>query len=362
MSETESGEARRRPNIKGVGRIAERSGIAILLVALFVFFSFDHTTSASFISAGNFKNIFGNQSVTGLIAIGSVLPLVANYIDLSVSAIAGISSVAMASAVGPHNQPIIVGLILGIGLAVIFGSINGFLVAYVRLSPFICTLGTYTLIGGLLQLYTGGQTISNNIPISMWKFTTANFLGVPRSFWLLMAVSVLAWYMLTQTPFGRNLTAIGSNETAARLAGLRVQRTVFLTFVMSGLLGGIAGILLMSQSLGADATTGPSYIFPALAAVYLGQTAIRPGQYNVWGTIIGVFLVAVAVDGLLLMGAQGWVDPVFDGGALVVSVTFSTLMARARDRRARAVVMHTVESAPNNSESGEPMNEIIQTQ
>ena len=133
-----------------------------------------------------------------------------------------------------------------------------------------------------------------------------------------MIVAVLAWYLLTQTPFGRKLTAIGSNETAARLAGFRVDRMVFITFLLSGLLGAFAGILLTAQNLGADSTTAPSYLFAALAAVFLGQTAIRPGQYNVWGTMFGVFLVAVAVDGFTLLGAQAWVTPVFDGGALLL--------------------------------------------
>jgi len=114
-------------------------------------------------------------------------------------------------------------------------------------------------------------------------------------------------------------------------------------------------VLLTSQNLGADATTGPSYLFAALAAVFLGQTAIRPGQYNVWGTMFGVFLVAVAVDGFTLLGAAAWVTPVFDGGALLVSVSFSTLMARARDRRATSAAIHAAE------EPAEPTTDVKHT-
>jgi ribose transport system permease protein len=340
----EATEAERNPSIdRGrmtrVSNVVERSGIPIGLLLLIILFSVLPSTGAQFRSGANLQNIFANQSVTGLIALGCVIPMVAGYIDLSCPAIAGLASVTVAAVSGTHGEPVLVGLVAGVVIAVIAGAINGVLVAGVRLNPFICTLGTYTLLGGLLQLYTKGQTIGNGLPSSLGDFASGKWLGIARPFWTLMIVAVVLWYLLTQTPFGRKLTAIGSNETAARLAGFRVDRSVFITFLLSGLLGGFAGALLTSQSLSADATTGPSYLFPALAAVFLGQTAIRPGQYNVWGTIFGVFLVAVAVDGLTLLGAAAWVTPVFDGAALVASVAFSTLMARARDRRARTAAL-----------------------
>jgi ribose transport system permease protein len=337
---------RSRVTAHNVNTFLERSGLPIFLLVIIIFFSVI-STGASFRTAANLQNIFANQSVTGLIALGSVLPMVAGYIDLSVAAIAGISSVTFAAVTGTHGDSVLVGIIAALVMGVLAGAVNAVLVAVVRLNAFICTLGTYTLFGGLLQLYTKGQTVGNTgLPVSLSHFFQGKWLGIARPFWLLMIVAVAAWYLLTQTPFGRKLTAIGSNETAARLAGFRVDRMVFITFLLSGLLGAFAGILLTAQNLGADSTTAPSYLFAALAAVFLGQTAIRPGQYNVWGTMFGVFLVAVAVDGFTLLGAQAWVTPVFDGGALLLSVAFSTLMARARDRRATAAALHAAEEAP----------------
>jgi len=322
-----------------IGALVERSGIPLFLLALIIFFSLNSETGEAFRSSANLQNIFANQSVTGLIALGMVIPLVAGYFDLSVAAIAGLSNITVAAVAGTHHQSILVGLLAGIGVAVLAGAINGFLVAGVRLNPFVCTFGTYILIGGLLQLYTHGQTIGTELPQSFAAWGSEKILGIAKPFWLLMIVALLTWYLLTQTPFGRKLQAIGSNETAARLAGFRVDRAVFITFVLSGLLGGIAGALLTSRSGAADPTTAASFLFPAIAAVFLGQTAIRPGRYNVWGTIFGVFLVAVAVNGFTLMGAEAWVTQVFNGAALVLSVAFSTLMARGRDRKARAAVM-----------------------
>jgi ribose transport system permease protein len=312
---------------------------------LIVIFSLDSSIGSTFRSTANLQNIFGNQSVTGLIALGMVVPLVGGYFDLSVAAIAGVASVTFAAISGTHHQSVGVGIAAGILLALLFGAANGVLVAVLRLNPFVTTFGTYVIISGLLELYTRGQTIGAGLPADLNNWSSTKLLGIALPFWLLMLIALIVWYLLTQTPFGRRLTAIGSNEAAARLSGFRVSRMLFISYVIAALLAGIAGVVLTSQTVGADSSTAQGYLFPALAAVFLGQTAIRPGQYNVWGTIFGVYLVAVAVDGLTLMGAQSWITNVFNGGALVLSVAVSTLAARGRDRRASNALMRVAREA-----------------
>jgi ribose transport system permease protein len=311
----------------------------MLLVLLVIYFGFISSEGSLFRSSANLHNILTNQSVTGLIAIGMVIPLVAGYFDLSVAAIAGLSSVTFASVSGPHHQTVAVGVVSAIVVALIAGAVNAVLVAVVRLNPFIATFGMYILIGGLLQWYTGGSPIGNGLPSSLGVWGNSSIAGVSVLFWALLILAVVAWYVLTQTPFGRGLTAIGSNENAARLAGIRVNRSLIIAFMSSALFGGLAGAVLTTRSLVADSTQAQSYLFPALAAVFLGQTAIRPGLNNVWGTIFGVFLVAVAVNGLQLMGADTWVIPVFNGAALIVSVALSTLVGRARANKAKSVLV-----------------------
>jgi ribose transport system permease protein len=322
-----------------IPELLERGGLVILLVVLIVFFAVDSTSGSAFRASANIQQILGNQGVTGIIALAMVVPLVCGYFDLSVAAITGLSNVTMAALIGTHHDSIIVGIIGALLVSLAAGCINGFLVAGLRLNGFVVTLGTYTLIGGLLQYYTQGTTISNGIPPSFGAWGAAKYLGLPRPFWLLIVVALVVWYMLMHTPFGRKLESIGSNESAARLVGIRVDRAVFLTFLASALLAGIAGILLTSSAGNADPTAGPAYLFPALAAVFIGATAIRPGRYNVWGTIIGVFVVAVAVDGFTLLGASSWVTPVFNGAALVGAVTVSTLMGRRREANARTALV-----------------------
>lgn len=310
--------------------VLERAGLPIILVALIIFFSVHSGTGEIFRSSANINYILTNQSVTGIIALAMVIPLSAHYFDLTVPATAAAANVAVASVAGDHGQPLVVALLVALGIGVVIGCVNGFLVAGLRLNGFIVTLGTFTLVGGLVQLYTGGETLSR-VPAGFVDWSSQKWLGVPVPLILLLALGIVVWYVLMHTPYGRRLESIGSNEVAARLVGIRVDRTVFMSFIASSLLATVAGALLASRSGVADPSAAPAYLFPALAAVFLGSTTLRPGRYNVWGTLIGVYFVAVSVTGLTLMGAQSWVTPVFNGGALVVAVAVSTLMGRRRD-------------------------------
>jgi ribose transport system permease protein len=211
----------------------------------------------------------------------------------------------------------------------------------------------FTLLGGLLQFYTKGITITEGIPSSFSNWGSLQYLGIPRPFWLLVIIGLVAWYGLMHTPWGRQLASIGSNPRAAHLVGVRVDRLVFSSLVASSLLAGAAGVLLTSRSGGADPVEGTSYLFPALAAVFLGATTIRPGFYNVWGTIAGVFVVAVGVSGFTLLGAAAWLSNVFNGGALILAVAVSTLAGQRRMRGATPQAAEIEPSAP--VETGSPV-------
>jgi ribose transport system permease protein len=232
---------------------------------------------------------------------------------------------------------------VAIAVGLLAGTANAFLVARLKLNGFIATLGTYTLLGGLLELYTNGTSIFG-IPTAFGNWGSLSWFGIPRPFWLLIAVAVIIWYVLLHTPTGRQLEAIGSNESAARLVGISVNRLVALSFLGSALVASIAGVLLTSRQGGADPTVATNYLFPALAAVFLGATTIRPGRYNVWGTVIGLFTLAVAINGFTFLGAQAWVTQVFDGMALVLAVGISTLMGRRRQSKAKKLLQRAEES------------------
>lgn len=337
---------KRRPS---VSRVFEAGGLLLLLVALLIFFGLNTSSRDTFFSSANLSNLLGNQSVTGIIAIAMVIPLVSGYFDLSVAAVAGLTNVTVAAALSGLGASIPVAILLGMAVAVVCGLVNALLVATLKLNGFVVTLGTYTLIGGVILFFTGGQTIYQGIPIELGSWGTGKVLGIPIPFYLLIAVALVAWYLLMQTPFGRRLESIGTNEKGARLVGVRVDRSVFISFLLSAVFAGVAGVLLTSRSGGADPNAAPAYLFPALTAVFLGATAIRPGKYNVWGTIIGVFLIAVAINGLTLSGADTWITPVFNGLALVLAVAVSTLLGR----RQRKTERRSIRAADRDEEEAE---------
>jgi ribose transport system permease protein len=315
--------------------LLERSGLGLLLIMLFVLFALEPTSRKVFLTSANINLILGNYSVTALIGLAMVVPLTAGNFDLSAAAVAGGANVAIASLIGEHHVSVVLSIVIGCLVGVALGFVNGGLVAGCGFGAFIVTLGTYTLIGGIIQWYTSGITIVG-IPPSVSSWGLRNWIGLPRPFILLIVVAALLWYWLMHTPQGRYLEAIGSNPSAARLVGLPTRRLIWMSFVVSGLIAGIAGALLTVMQGGASPTAGPAYLFPAVTAVFLGATTIRPGRYNIWGTVLGTFFVAVAVSGLSLLGASTWVQPVFDGGALIVAVGISTIARRSRDKREEA--------------------------
>ena len=313
--------------------LTERLGLVGLLVLMFVFFALNPTSGPVFTSSQNLSNLLGDQALVGLVALGMMLPLVAGYFDLSVAANVGLVNVAVAAMMSKHGWSPLEAIPAGLVLGAVVGLMTGFLIARLALDAFIVTFGVYIFLNGVTLWYTKGIVITANIPASVGTWGSQDLLGIPRPFWLLAVAALVTWILVSQTPFGRYLESIGSSEPAARLVGIKTDRTIWVAFVAGGLLAGVAGCLLTSRQGGADATVGQSYLFPAIAAIFLGATAIRPGRYNVWGTVIGVYFVAVAVNGLILLGADYWVQPLFNGAALVVAVGLATASGRARARR-----------------------------
>ena len=279
----------------------------------------------------NIRNVAADEAVIAIAALAALVPLVAGQFDVSVGAVLGMVSIAVAALTVRAGLPVFAALPLGVALGAVTGAVSGLVIAYLRANSFIITLGMATLIAGLVSLYTRDQVILG-IPQSMVNFGTLNWLGIPRAVWLLIVVALLVAYRLRYTVYGRRLLSIGSNPRATMLVGIRVQRVVLLSFVVAGALAAVAGELELARTGSGDPQIGPGFTLSALAAAFLGSATIRPGQFNVPGTIVGVFFVAVSVNGLTLAGAADWVDPLFNGAAVVVAVAVSTSTVLAHRR------------------------------
>jgi ribose transport system permease protein len=192
-------------------------------------------------------------------------------------------------------------------------------------NSFIATLGMSQVLSAIMLLTSGDQAVTGKFPSWFQNLTTSTFLGISNDFYYLLALAIAAWYLLEHTPVGRFIFATGGNARAARLAGVPTGRLVWLTLEMSAVIAGFAGVALASRVTVFSTDTGPSFLFPAFAAVFFGATQIK-GRANVWGTFIAMFALATGVEGLQLtfFGIQCWITPLFNGAALVIAVIFAS--------------------------------------
>jgi ribose transport system permease protein len=325
MPERPPDHDRRGPRASG---LLEAYALVIMIAGFIVFFSLLPETAETFPTLANFQAISGNQAVIAIVSLAALVPLIANQFDLSVGATAGLSAVFSADLMA-GGSPVILAVLVGIGIGSAIGLANGLLVTRARVNAVIVTLGTSTILGGVIAMKTNGETIVN-VPAGVIDFGTANTFGVPRPVLVLVAVALIVYYMLEHTPLGRYLYAMGSNQSAARLVGLPTRATLTASFVIAGALAGAAGVLQVARSGGADPRVSTTFTLAALAAAFLSAAAIRPGRFNVGGVLVAVAFLAVLNGGLNLAGAQPYINDYVNGAALIVGVGLAAYLGRRR--------------------------------
>jgi ribose transport system permease protein len=309
--------------------LLERYALLLLLVAIFIFFTVDPSTP-QFSTAANLKNILSSQAALGILVIASMLPLIAGHIDLSVGPAAGLCSLLCAGMMSKSGLPLLPAMAVAVAAGVTIGLVNGLLVAWVGINSIVATLGTSSIVGALVVWYSGGVSIVTGISSKLTDIGSGDWFGLPKAFWFLVVVVLVAAYVLEQRPIGRHLYAAGSSPRAAELVGLPVRRLTILSFLAAGTLAGLTGVLLVGIQGSANPQLGPSFTLPAIAAVFLGATSISPGRYNVAGGMVAIFLLAISVNGLTLLGAADWVSDMFNGVALLIGVGISVYSGRRR--------------------------------
>ena len=309
--------------------------LAVLLVLLIVVFAF--LKGDTFLTAFTFQSMVNSRSINALIALAVMIPLASNNFDLSVASILGISQVL---ANGLQTQqgiawPLASALCVLLGAAV--GLINGLLVTRAKINSFIATLGSGTLLLGINQWYTGGRQVVGVLPHSFTLISgRIGDTGIPIAIVYVLVIALVLWLVFDYLPLGRYLYVIGDSPRAAELSGISATRYVTLAFVASGTLAAIAGIVLQAQLQVGQSTVGQELMLPAFTGALLGATAIRPGRPNVWGTLLAVAVLAVAVAGLTQLGAPFFVENLFNGAMLVLAVGLAGYTHRRRERRLAA--------------------------
>ena len=329
----EQAEQARPSAVKRLG--LQRYAILIVFAAMIV--SFGIAIPSTFLSIGNLSNILGGQAVLFILVMAVMLPTVmGDFVDLSLGSSLGLSAMTLAVLNVQHHMPVFLACLAGIGAALVVGLVNVFFVVYFDNDPFIVTLGTMTIVQGVIYIICGNNDVgivSGNL--SNWVFNN-NFLSIPLEFYYGLAIFLVVWYMLSFTPVGQRALVIGQSREVARLSGVRVNRARSWAFILAAGIAGIAGVAYAATNGTVDPTAGSALILPAYAAVFLGTTAIRPGRINALGSLVAVYFLATGTAGLELLGTQSYIQQIFYGAALVAAVTIPKVNRDRIFKRKRA--------------------------
>ena len=331
--EAQGAEAPAAPRRVGRGLLQR---YALLIAWALVILVFGALKSDIYLSAANFQTIFGSQAVLLLLALGLLLPLITGNFDLSIAANLTFSSILLAILQVQHDVALLPAILIVLVAGTVVGVINGFLVVGLGIDSFIATLGTSTVLQGLVLAVSDSQTISG-VSNSLINFAANyRFLGISLGFWYGVILTLALAYLLGFTALGRRMLFVGRNPEVSRLSGVSVGRIQWGAFVGSGLIAAVAGVVYTGSQGAADPTSGLGFMLPAFAACFLGSTAIQPGRFNPIGTFVAVFFLVSGITGLQIMGAESYVQQLFYGGALVLAVALAKLPERRQRKKAAA--------------------------
>jgi ribose transport system permease protein len=283
--------------------------------------------SPSFLTAGNLSNVFRQASLQFVMSAGLTVVILTGGIDLSIGAVVGLSACLGGAFLATGN--IVGGVAAALAVGFGCGLVNGALVSYLRIPSFIATYGMLWIAFGLSYVFMRGEVIFG-FPASFRFIGTGNVGGIPMIVVVAATVLVLLTILLARTPFGRAVYAIGGNERAAHLSGMPVQRRLALSYGISGLLAGLAGLLAIARTNAADAGLGDELLLPAIAAVALGGTSLVGGKGGVFGTAIGAIILSLIINGLNLLGVQTYWQAFVMGALILISVAADEIVHRHR--------------------------------
>ncbi|RFC63405.1 ABC transporter permease [Fulvimarina endophytica] len=312
------------------------------LLTLFLLVLGFAATSPAFFTVNNGLTILLQTSVVGLLGIGMTMVIVTGGIDLSVGSVLALSGVVSAMAV-KAGLPVLPAMSMGILAGAICGAFNGLVITKLRIPPFVATLGMMLIARGIALQLTGAIPISglgdafgalgNGALFRMVElrpngFPNVVFPGVPYPAILLLVVALAAAYLLKKRQIGRHIFATGSNEEAARLSGVRVDRTKLYAYVMSGALAGLAGNVLMSRLVTAQPSEGVMYELDAIAAAVIGGASLSGGVGTISGTMIGAFIIGILRNGLNMAGVSAFIQQIVIGFVVIGAVWIDQIRNR----------------------------------
>ena len=310
------------------GSVSSRLLGQIPLLTLLVLCAATALMTDRFLSPVNLNNILVQSSIMAVIAIGMTFVIIGGGFDLSVGSTAALSGCVAAMVM--LKAGIVAGVAVGIAVGAGVGLVNGLVIAYLKVNPFITTLGTMVLVRGLVFLVTGGAPVEGDygLPSAFVGFGSARILGLHALVWVpIVLLAILSWVMHA-TPFGRHIYATGGGREAAYLSGVPVARITASTYVICGALAGVAGVMLAARLQSGQPTAGEFYELTAIAAVVLGGAALHGGEGMLYKSVIGVFIMIVLGNSLNLLNVDSYWQRVAIGVVIIAAAAADSLRSR----------------------------------
>ena len=316
-----------------IARLVPVYGLVILAVLLALFFSI--LLPNTFPTLLNLRSIVADKSIIAILSLAVMIPMVTGKIDLTIGygiVLWHILAISLQVWLGVP-WPLAALIVLLLGALVGFG--NGLLVEVAQIDSFIATLGTGTVLYAIAMWHSKGRQIIGALPDGFFSINGLRVAGMPITGFYVLVLALVIWFVLEYLPIGRYFYAIGANPKAAALNGIPVRRYTIAAFVTSGTLTAAAGVILASKLRIGQASVGLEFLLPALVGAFLGSTTIKPGRVNVWGTLVGVIILAIGISGIQQLGGSFWVEPMFNGLTLLVAIGIAGYAQRKRGAAAR---------------------------
>ncbi|MCC8179946.1 MAG: ABC transporter permease [Planctomycetes bacterium] len=309
-----------------LGKWLRNGGTLLALIIMCAVFA---SQSSTFFSSRNAINILQASSINALVALGMTVVIITGGIDLSVGSIAAMSAVFMADMMVNVGLPWTVCLVMALALGVLCGAVNAFLVAVVKLQPFIVTLGTTSLYRAVALLYTDGNPIFN-LPQGFRSIITSTLWGLPAPAYFVAIMTIITWIILNRMPLGEYVFATGGNEEAANISGVPVVRTKFFAYCFAGFLAALAAAVLVGRLGAAEPIVGTNWESNAIASAAIGGASLAGGRGSVIGTILGAVILGTLINGLTLMNVQAFWQ-LGATGAIILIAMIVDKMARGKE-------------------------------
>lgn len=297
----------------------ENLGIIVAFLVLCVFLSVFPKTSGSFFTRQNIFNVLRQISTNLFLACGMTMVIILGGIDLSVGSIIALSGCISAGCVARYNLPLPIALLMGLLVGLLVGMFNGAVISKTTIPAFIVTLATMNIAKGLAYVYTGGSPV--RVVTKEWQFLGAGYVGIfPTPVAILVIVLIITAIIMNKTKMGRHMYAVGGNQQAAEFSGIKVEKVKFFVHAFSGLMAGLAGIVLASRMYSGQPTAGDGAEMDAIAAVVVGGTSMAGGSGKIGGTIIGGLIIGVLNNGLNLLNVNSFWQYVVKGVVILLAV------------------------------------------